>query len=131
MSGAPLCRYCGKPIQKSTKVVYFGEQTERRNSWSTHLTAPYPATRAEAQKLVNEQIVAVRKGYGESEGLISHVHTWDGESYRDAHFCNADHARRFAYAVVNMKDNQLAMPDYWAAMNARESEGKQGQGGGQ
>lgn len=121
----PLCRYCGKPIPKVTHCVWFGATTERRDRYSTHLAAPEPATKAEAQRLVNQRIVSVRRNsYGAGNGLINQVTTWDGESYRDQHFCNQAHAADFgrAAAAMMLDDGrpQIAMPAYWQAMEARD-----------
>lgn len=89
-SQQPLCRLDGRPIRKKTESVFFaGSQMRDRRPEN-------PQTKAEAQRYVNQQIVSIRKGY---KG-ISHVTTWDGESYEDAYFCTGDCARRFGYFAM-------------------------------
>jgi hypothetical protein len=99
----PLCRCCGKPIGKHTTTQYFG------GSGAVNKIAEYPRDKAEAQRLVNQQIVSLRyhrasEGY-RPQGAPDHdyvwwVGLWDGEGYRDEFFCSDPCAVRFAYAFA-------------------------------
>jgi hypothetical protein len=112
----PHCRFCGKPIAKHTTTVYFG-RSGPDSPWSRYVPDHKPETKAEAQRLLNETVVSVKR-YGGAE--IDCVGIWDGESWRDEFFCNGDHARRFAYACAEMRLDdgrpRLAMPSYWSAV---------------
>lgn len=96
----PLCRYCGKPIRKSTRhnyVVRARQPHMTDNAFARYVVCDeLPQTKAECQKLVNEQVVSVKRHYQVDKGIAS-FGTWDGESYVDKFFCNGDHARKFAY----------------------------------
>lgn len=104
----PLCRYCGKPIGKATRAVWFGEQKNDHTSYATYLMAK-PMILAEAQTLVNEKLVHVRwhkrrtvvDGYDVYvDDFIERGATWDGESYVDEFFCKQGHAQLFGYAAA-------------------------------
>jgi len=68
-----------------------------------------PKTRAEAQTLINMKIASVRKN---SDGIITRVTVWDGESYEDGFFCSNDHAIKYAYHAVQSKHNAMIMVAY-------------------
>lgn len=57
-----------------------------------------PMTRAEAQRLVNQEIVSIRRS---RHGFIDHITTWDGETYRDRYFCTNRCAMALGYAAAN------------------------------
>lgn len=136
----PLCRYCGKPIAKRTDYVYFGcAPHEAENDPSRRVEQPH--TRAEAQRLVNMEIIAVRWGTTARETggtdmtvimgtqigsgrpmsrtkkvprFIERVSVWDGESYADQFFCGTDHAARFGYACAH--EGSLSVKAYRDAL---------------
>lgn len=102
----PLCRYCGKPIAKKTRSVFFGDDfaTHARPDDMFTYRAERPRSKEEAQRLLNHQVVSVKWARGEEYAAkqagfdhITHATTWDGESYVDPYFCNGTHAKAFAY----------------------------------
>lgn len=111
----PLCRFCGKKIQKRATLVVFnmGRGTFRAGSGRPEK----PATKAEVQALFNEQVTHIR--YAEEDGAryVSEAYLWDGESYMDKFFCKNDHATRFAYAALRYKP-ELGTQDYHKALEA-------------
>lgn len=126
----PYCRYCGKKIRKRTHTVRFVDafRPYMRNDTFTSYVIGRPANKAEAARLVNQEIVAVRKGRSiEDERGISHlaadlinfVSTWDGESYEDEHFCNGYHAKLYAYMMAR-NHPEIATRAYWQALPKEE-----------
>lgn len=118
---ANRCRYCGKPIPKRTRTVHFGatefQLANSATSYSSYNTAR-PTSKAEAQRLVNQQVVSVRWARGEDYGArqagfdhITQVTTWDGESYENPFFCNGTHAHAFAAAAVRAGYTMKAYDD--------------------
>lgn len=95
----PLCRYCGKAIAKRTTTVQFGSTAEAaaRNSSYWRYRVETPTTKAEAQKLLNETVVSVKR---HGNGDLWMVGVWDGESYVDGFFHNGKCAKRFAYLMA-------------------------------
>lgn len=93
----PLCRYCGRPIAKRTTAVYFGMGDTRADEYSQNRTER-PATKAEAQRLLNLEIAAVRRSA--DGGYVRQVTVWDGESYASRYFCTGEHAKRFAAVMA-------------------------------
>lgn len=121
----PYCRYCGIKIAKATKTVFFIDEGDylHDSNWSSSVVAR-PASKAEAARLVNQQIVSVKygrtlkneQGYSYVEPKLIHsVGTWDGENYRDAYFCSDRHAVRFAYAALNAQP-EMGMAAYHEAL---------------
>lgn len=122
----PYCRYCGTPIRKHTRTVWFEDELlphMKSDNWSRHVVGR-PSSKAEAQRLVNETVVSLRlgrtikdeQGFSTMRGdLIGHVTTWDGESYVNEYFCNDKHASAFAYAVLHHQPT-LGMPAYHEAI---------------
>jgi hypothetical protein len=124
----PLCRYCAAPIKKHTHTVWFGMNQMGQTGYSTHMPDK-PKSKAEAQRLVNQQIVSIGWSHHwvQQDGrdvkvreYIDKITTWDGESYVDEFFCNAEHARWFGYAAVRGGN---AMPAYHDAIAARDQRG--------
>ncbi len=107
----PVCRSCGRPIAKSTFTYYLrapdpnvtqhGGNLDFAGSKTLDVDA-YPATKAEAQRLVPEQIVSVSHGWSASEGKIARFSTWDGESWKDEFFCGGVCAQRYGYRMARM-----------------------------
>jgi hypothetical protein len=128
----PLCRFCGKPIAKHTRRVWIETNPEigkgPATEWSRHVhveKGSEPKNRADCQQLTNHQVVSLSytERYDDrlEKSVRSHVRSfseWDGESYSDPYFCNGDHARRFAYAVVNGHPT-MAMTAYREALAKR------------
>lgn len=106
MNMNPLCRCCGKPIRKRTAVVFIkAEQSEYDKPtkfWRYAYTngGPLPTTKAEAQRLVNEQVVSVRRSHEGS--TISAVHVWDGVTYESRFFCTGNCAKDFGYLAAEV-----------------------------
>ncbi|AFU88098.1 hypothetical protein CcrColossus_gp228 [Caulobacter phage CcrColossus] len=106
----PLCRYCGCGIGKHTTTVWFDSTNGRLNSGWFSYRPEKPTSKAEAQALLNQQIVSVRWAtksayqYGDDEAgerlFINQVTIWDGVSYRDEFFCKDEHAKLFGYAAA-------------------------------
>lgn len=102
----PYCRYCGKPIGKRTHLIYFVRERlshMKDSTWCAYIVGT-PTTKAEAQRLVNQKIVSVRRGkdpYNPGSTAVSQVTVWDGESYASPFFCTDRHAVAFAYGVLN------------------------------
>lgn len=115
----PFCRCCGKKLKRLTETHVFGiAEGEPPSSWG-HFGTPHPeepATRAEAQRFLNQRIVSSKKDY---RGRLM-VATWDGESYFGAqeHFCTlrcaADYGR---FAVTYAPD--LMTQAYAVALASR------------
>jgi hypothetical protein len=90
----PYCRWCGKPIAKRTTNIYFG----RSNNLATDSICnrpEKPTSKAEVQRLINQQVVSVRwrdkpRGYADDgppeRDYIWWAGVWDGESYEDEYF---------------------------------------------
>jgi hypothetical protein len=101
------CRCCGKKIAKLTTLWYLKRGSERsqkaQSAWWFDLTLPndvYPKTKADCQKLMNEQVVSV--GYSEyPERHISKFTTWDGLTYVDRHFCTGECAKTWGYIMAD------------------------------
>lgn len=132
MAPGPICRYCGTPIAKRTSIHYFASPTR------TPEPGELPQTKADAQRLVNMQIVSIQRWVtfkDPYDGLpgepkdptsvrvdlgIRAVGIWDGKSYVDPYFCKGEHARYFASAMA--RSTTFAMPEYHAAMAKRRKE---------
>lgn len=112
MSLPPLCRYCGCKIKKRTRQHWFGSRMEGSAYSTSHVEEP--TSKAEVERLTNQQVVHLRYVNGKVWGAT----TWDGESYRDEFFCKDEHARDFGYAAVR-HESGLAMPAYHEAIKAR------------
>ena len=121
----PLCRYCGKPIKKHTSTVYFVKERSAlmRDSVHTRHIVGSPTTKAEAQRMVNEQIVSVRRGtmYQLDPAIVGQVSLWDGVSYEDEFFCNGTHAQRFAYVMARTGQATVAYADATKKTNKGET----------
>jgi hypothetical protein len=118
MSG-PLCKVCGKPVPKTTSYHEFGvEHISRSPSWVCH--PEKPATREEAQRLVNGQIISIKMSWrGDSPRYVARANVWDGESYEwDGNFHAQSCAAAFGAAMA-LQHPTFGMPAYHAAMKER------------
>lgn len=122
MSIRPHCRYCGKPIAKRTTNVRFVDElkSHMKGDQFTSYVVGMPQTKAEAQRLVNQQIVSVKRsgnpwGRDPQAEYITEAGVWDGESYVDPYFCNGAHAKDFAYMVARDRPT-IATKDYFEAI---------------
>lgn len=97
----PLCRCCGKKLKRTTVLHEFGiPDGSRRDAWAPRPHAQDAATRAEAQRYLNQEIVSSKTSY--TGNLI--VATWDGESYRSEQefFCTLRCAARYGrFGVIH------------------------------
>jgi hypothetical protein len=114
----PLCRYCGKPIGKRSRMIKFVlDAKPYSNPLSEHdpiimEVEKYPQNLAAVRKLCNGDVLTVvyhRDG-------VSSAFVWDRISYKDLYFCSGDHAKRFGYAAALAG---FAMPKHTAAIAAR------------
>lgn len=107
----PLCRHCGGKIAKYTDTHWIERDTATiRHDDNRHhymSDADWPKSKADCQKLTNEEVVSVtyHQDYSSDDGYkrtdkIWRFGVWDRESYVDEFFCNGDHARRFAYSCA-------------------------------
>lgn len=118
----PLCRYCGQPIPKRTSYVTFGVAPYEEEKGRGRVDRP--ATKADAQRLVNGEITSVRWSevarvddegppptFGFAQGTqytrqvdvpryISQATYWDGESFVDPYFCKGLCAQRYGYFAM-------------------------------
>lgn len=125
----PLCKTCGKPIRKKTKCVYFVKEPRHSLDFSRHVvTDNPPKTIDECRRHTNQQIVAVKRGYGSNEGAIGHFYEWDGISYVDEHFCCGSCATRFAYFVLASGRSLPHTKAYAEAERASQSKRKEEEG---
>lgn len=92
----PLCRLCGKPIRRSVRWLRFGEHTERRYAWENSFTEK-PATKAEAARFDNGQIISIR--WSHDRAYIKQATVWNGE-YVSPYFCKDECARRFGHFAL-------------------------------
>jgi hypothetical protein len=124
----PLCKVCGKPVPKTTVSHNFGQKVASRRyaSWIDHIEKP--ANRAEAQRLINGQIISVQWSWRNEPGprYIISANVWDGESYAwGGHF----HAQGCAAVFgANMADlfPEYSMPAYKRARNAQAAKASRG-----
>jgi hypothetical protein len=116
----PLCRNCAKPIPKYTTTAYFGGIGLRGSRQDA------PRSKAEAQSLVNEQVISIKwsrladddyaaKKIGHD--FIWAVGLWDGETYTDDTFCKQTCAVAFAYKCA---ENGTATVAYHNAIAKRK-----------
>lgn len=117
----PLCRACGKPIKKATENVWlYTKEPNYHHHGKVVVSDPLPANKTEAQKLVNQKIVSVRRGLDNK--VIDFVSTWDGESYVDEFFCNRTVcAVGYAYMVVQISGNDLQSVAYADALYLQQN----------
>lgn len=123
MKLAPLCRYCGKPIAKRSRVVYLTlkitEYNRNHGDSIVYKEVPeFPKSKAECQKITNRQVISVSwASVHNSETdtttrpYINKFYDWDGESYIDEFFCNGDHAKRFGYLMARGEHYTTAYAD--------------------
>jgi hypothetical protein len=105
MSG-PRCIVCGRPIAKLTKTIWFkapwgdhpeGSRDDRNSFLVTIYMTNRPRDRNEAKRFTNHAIISSKR---DRDGSIAQIGTWDGESYRDPHFCTLYCAQRQGYAAA-------------------------------
>jgi len=116
----PLCRYCGKPIGKRSRMIMFVlDATPWKNraedgSPTIVEVAKLPANLAEVRRLCTDEVLTVvYSGDGVRTAFV-----WDRISYKDLYFCRGDHAKRFGYSCALAGK---AMPAYNNAITARET----------
>lgn len=112
----PLCRYCAGPIPKRTvalmcvaappRTTYTDHRTgeERALAVHRHVVGVFK-TKAELQRVVNEEVVSIRKN---ADGTINFASTWDGQSYVSEYFCNGKHATLFAHVMARAGQQTVA-----------------------
>jgi hypothetical protein len=111
----PLCRYCGEPVKKRTKSIWFRERRPNttyglfETEFShTEVVDERPLNRAEAQRYSNFPIVSVSyerplsSAPDDKPRRVASVTVWDGESYDDAYFCKGACATAFAYLFAKL-----------------------------
>lgn len=100
----PFCRCCGKPIRKRTRLVYIETKASDQRYDGSFIryavVAPdaRPRTKADCQRLTNQQVVAVQRD--DTKEFIRLFHEWDGESYQDDLFCTGTCAQAFGRAAA-------------------------------
>lgn len=131
----PLCRNCGTPIGKTSRMVNLVLQRTKyqRDHHSDHgggsrylLVDAFPTSKAECQKLTNWQVIAVMwaKVYHDDGSVtkphIRQFHEWDGEHFKDKFFCKGSCAQEFAYLLA---DEGRCTRRYNDAVSARAGRG--------
>jgi hypothetical protein len=118
----PFCRCCGKKLKRLIRQHVFGMPEGASPSVEGHWFAtPHSescATRAEAQRFINHQIVNSKKDYA---GRLV-VGVWDGESYQseEKFFCTLRCAASYGrFAVTHAPD--LRTQNYADAINGAVS----------
>lgn len=115
----PLCRCCGKPIAKDTRVTWLRRPSRIRPPDSTYSRTleveTFPLNTAECAKLTNRQVTAVSYGHGtETEPRhITSFHDWDGESWKDEFFCTNTCARSFARLCAMHQTGERPLVRLW------------------
>lgn len=109
---APLCRYCGKAVAKSTRTIWLRTKADvARNphvASSDLVVDQLPQTIDACRKLTNRHVVSVKRNTPDRGGAIYAFGEWDGESYKDSFFCSGDHAQRFGYAAARSGQASLS-----------------------
>lgn len=100
----PLCRFCGHPIAKTTVIVYLppsglNESYANSNRWSRWLDAR-AKSKAECQRLTNGHVLSIKYSNRTIPPMVSSFNEWDGESYKEAHFCTDRCAAAFARSAL-------------------------------
>ncbi|HEY1448408.1 MAG TPA: hypothetical protein VGF33_07705 [Caulobacteraceae bacterium] len=116
----PLCKVCGKPAPKITVTHWFGNDRPGHPGVSVNHPEK-PATREEAQRLVNGEIVSMKMSWRSEAGprYVASANVWDGESYLwDGHFHAQGCAAAFGLAMAKQFPDH-AMPAYRKALGAR------------
>jgi len=115
----PLCRCCGKPIAKSTRIVWLRRPSSTGPSNSdfsrTMEVDSFPTSREECQRLTNWQVTALSYWKSE-EGEARHVtsfHEWDGESWKDEFFCTGTCAEAFARMCARHQTGERPLVRLW------------------
>lgn len=106
------CRYCGRPCKKKSLSHWFGEV--RRQSDYERFHIERPRSRAEAQRLVNGEIIQTRWAEDAEGRYIERIQVWDGESYMDPFFCTDSCAAAMGRSVA--KHHGFVTQSYTDAM---------------
>jgi hypothetical protein len=97
----PLCRNCGATIHRRFTSVSFGDPPANvRRYGENPYGKDFPDNIAEVERLTGKIAVDVRWRQ-DVERWIDWAKLWDGESYRDRHFCGRLCARRYGYHAVD------------------------------
>jgi hypothetical protein len=93
----PLCRNCGATIHRSFTCVSFGDPPPySRYRGENPYGKDFPDSIAEVERLTGRIAVDVRWRQ-DVERWIDWAKLWDGESYRDRHFCGQGCAMMYGY----------------------------------
>lgn len=126
----PLCRCCGKPIAKSTRITWLRAPSSigpRDSGWSRTLEVEtFPKNREECQKLTNRAVTAVSYWSKDEDRRITSFHDWDGESWKDEFFCTNTCAQAFARLCAMHQTGERPLVRLWtkaytAAIEARNA----------
>jgi len=84
------CMQCGDNLQIKTEYVYIGHDAPHEN---------HPKTIEDCQRRSNTQVVKIN-GFASNTPrewwpYIAFYYTWDGESYKDDHFCSDECAGKY------------------------------------
>jgi hypothetical protein len=102
----PYCINCGDRIRKYTTAHHFSTLGMKDTEFSKTHPLPNPKTKAECQRLTNQQVVSLRYSQNYDDGKpvgkrwVYSFTSWDGETYEDAFFCSGTCATDFAYACA-------------------------------
>jgi hypothetical protein len=79
--------------------MIFGAHSPRRyRSWAEMVEMP--ATKEEAARYGNGQVISVRWSERDGQRYVKRMGFWDGESYVSPYFCKDECARSFGYFAV-------------------------------
>ena len=97
----PLCRNCGATIHRRFTYVSFGDPPPHvRRYGENPYGKDFPDSIAEVERLTGRIAVDVRWRQ-DVERWIDWAKLWDGESYRDRHFCGRHCARSYGYHAAD------------------------------
>lgn len=114
-STQPFCRCCGNPIPKVTERIETGRAHDPKHTTGRLMLY----SKAECQRQTNLTVVSVRfwrpnifehmsdderAEAKKARPYVMHFDVWDGESYRDQHFCKGGCADTFGRMAARMTD---------------------------
>jgi hypothetical protein len=115
---APLCRNCGQPIAKKSRLVWLvaGRPLTKAEKHSAPEIGRYvaveelPRSREECRKLAKGAVLSISRtkaywGAADRGGLDTFTE-WDGVSYVDPYFCKGACAKAFGYAAAQREAAQ-------------------------